>query len=369
MNTILDLPDHFIISIFGYLNLKQRINCSRFVYNFLIYIYICIYYFLFTSWRVCSKWNKLSKDGSLWSIIDLRKYKTLLSFNDLNQVISTFGSASTKELLVHGNYVFDDLPISVGKQHLITRLDSNFFTKCLSLNCPNLSLISFEYLDLSNINMEHFNWLKKAETISLKWCQLNADWFRSGRFHSMKNLYLIRTGLLNINDIESICESMPNLITLTINQAQSSLGDDSIQVICKHLIKLQELDMVNTIISDTGILNICNSTHLCANLKRLNLTMSSMLSNNCLVLIAENLHGLNTLYLTSCFGISNVKFLQNLKTLNYLNLNNTSIDKDCIRDLLLPTLPKCEIEYGHEKMLNRKLMWTINSSRNCVCSF
>jgi len=350
MNTILDLPDHFIISIFSYLNLKQRINCSR----------------------VCSKWNKLCKDGSLWSIIDLRKYKTLLSLNDLSQVISTFGSASTKELLVHGNYVFDDLPTLMGKQqHLITRLDSNFFTKCLSLHCPNLSLISFEYLDLSKINMEHFNWLKKAETISLKWCQLNADWFKTeyGRFYSMKNFYLIRTGLLNINDIESICESMPNLITLTINQAQSSLGDDSIQVICKHLIKLEELDMVNTIISDNGILNICNSTHLCANLKRLNLTMSSKLSNNCLVLIAENLHRLNTLYLTSCFGISNIKFLQNLKNLNYLNLNNTSIDKDCIRDLLLPTLPKCEIEYGHEKMLNRKLMWTINSSRNCVCSF
>ena len=97
--------------------------------------------------------------------------------------------------------------------------------------------------------------------------------------------------------------------------------------------------------------------------------MSSKISNDCLNIIADNLRGLNTLYLTSCFGISNIKFLLNFKNLNYLNINNTSIDKHQIKENLLPHLPKCEIEYGHEKMLNRKLMWTINSSRNSVCSF
>ena len=60
---------------------------------------------------------------------------------------------------------------------------------------------------------------------------------------------------------------------------------------------------------------------------------------------------------------------QNLNNLNYLNLNNTSIDKNEIKRTLLSMLPTTEIEYGHEKMLNRKLMWTINGSRNCVCSF
>lgn len=162
---------------------------------------------------------------------------------------------------------------------------------------------------------------------------------------------------------------MPELVTLTINQAVSSLGDDSTEIICKSLIQLKQLDLVNTVISDHAVFNICNSTHLCSNLTRLNLTMSSKISNNCLHLIAENLRCLTTLYLTSCFGISNVNFLQTMKTLNYLNINNTSIEKSRIKEFLLPNLPKCEVEYGHEKILSTKSMWTINSSRNSVCSF
>ncbi len=185
----------------------------------------------------------------------------------------------------------------------------------------------------------------------------------------MKNLYLIRTGLLTINDIQNVCYCMPDLITLVINQAVSSLGDDSIEIICNNLLHLKQLDLINTVISDNAVTLICNTPHLCSNLTRLNLTMSSKISNNCLNLIADNLRRLTTLYLTSCFGISNISFLQNMKTLNYLNINNTSIDKNRIKEFLLPNLPECEVEYGHEKILSSKSIWTINSSRNSVCSF
>lgn len=372
---IMDLPDHFLISVFSHQNLKQRINCSR----------------------VCKKWNRLCKDASIWTIMDLRENKKDLSIYDLKQIITHFGSASTKELLICGNFAFDYVPelnieflqisekISTAERmKRIDMLDLEFITYNLKNYCPNLTLISFEYLDLSKINFNDFLQFNNLETFSLRWCKISPNWFdrikeneisfngksiNSNRICKIKNLYLIRTGLLTKADIENICEYMPELITLTINQAVSSLGDDSIEIICKKLINLKQLDLINTVISDNAVFEICNSSHLCSNLTRLNLTMSSKLSNNCLNLIAENLHGLNTLYLTSCFGISNISFLKNLKNLNYLNINNTSIDKSRIKEYLLPNLPKCEVEYGHAKMLNSKLMWTINSSRNSVCSF
>lgn len=368
--TIDDLPDHFIISVIGTLSTKERLNCSR----------------------VCKKWNRCSRDPSIWSVIDLRDYKNTLSLSELKQIISTLGSSFTKQFLVCGNFTFDYVPIlsmeslqisenKKPKKRIITELDSEFITDYLCVKCPNLSLVSFEYLCLKNIKFGHIAHLNKLSTFSLRWCNIQLNWFNlkgsiatekvnPEKFTNIKNLNLFRTGLLNTEDIKTICKLMPNLIVLMINQAVSSLGDDSIEVICESLIHLEKLDLINTIISDNAVYNICNSTHLCSNLKRLNLTMSSKLSNNCLNSIADNLHGLDTLYLTSCFGISNISFLQNLKNLIYLNINNTSIDKNRIKQHLLPNLnPKCEVEYGHTKMLNSKLTWTINNSRNSVCSF
>lgn len=354
--TIFDLPDHFIISTISRLDLKQRIQCSR----------------------VCKKWNRLAKDPSMWSIIDLRDYKRELSLDDVKKIILHFGSASTKELLICGNFTFDYVPAmldalrfpnAVKKKTVIKELDADFVKNSLLIQCPNLNLISLEYLDLTEIEFGKISQLEYLKTFSLRWCDIPSNWFETQHLSEIRNLYLIRTGLLNIKDIEDICLNMPQLITLSINQAVSTLGDDSIEIICKNLINLKELDLVNTVLSDNAVGTICNSTHLCSNLNRLNLTMSSKISNDCLNLMADNLRGLNTLYLTSCFGISNINFLLNLKNLNYLNINNTSIDKHKIKENLLPHLPKCEIEYGHEKMLNRKLMWTINSSRNSVCSF
>jgi hypothetical protein len=249
---------------------------------------------------------------------------------------------------------------------------------CLAIKCPNLIKISFEYLDLSKFNFQLFLSFKKLKEITFKWCNISKNWFdvknnnddRILTTHeSITSLHLSRTGSLNKNDIENICILMPNLKNFSISQSQSTISDDSIEVIVKHLKNLQELDLINTLISDNAIFTICQSVELCQSLKRLNLCMSCSLSNNCLTPIADNLINLKTLYLTSCFGISNANLFTNLNKLVYLNLNNTSIDKNEIKKTLLPMLPTTEIEYGHEKMLNRKLMWTINGSRNCVCSF
>ena len=227
-------------------------------------------------------------------------------------------------------------------------------------------MVFFPYLSKA------FKPLANLESICLKWCLIAEDWFNTAGYLliNVKSLQLIRPGgvhLLTNNDIHNICEAMPHLKSFVLNQAESSIKDDSIETICQSLIHLEELDLINTSITDQALLLICNCEHMSFKLKRLNLSMSSQISNNCLPAITDSLPFLESLYLTSCFGISKLEYFVNLKHLTYLNINNTSIDKQRIKDYLLPLLPNCEIEHGHEKMLNKKLMWTINGSRNSLC--
>lgn len=298
--------------------------------------------------------------------------------SDLTKLISHYGSDSSRELMLCGNYSpnltsnFSNLSINNYQKNIVC-LDSYFINDKLGAKCQNLNIILLEYLDLSQINFELFENFKNLKKFSLKWCNLSQNWFQSQSDNlsqtKITQLHLIRSGKLSLDDVKSICQKMPHLSTLSITQAQSTVSDEAVEFIVNSLNKLEHLELTNTSISDNAIFSICNSPSLCKNLKHLNLSMSSCLTNSCLLSIAENLRNLKSLYLTSCFGISNVNLLQNFINLNYLNLNNTSIDREKIRNSLLPVLPKCEIEFGHEKMLNRKLMWTINGSRNCVCSF
>ncbi|CAF0781705.1 unnamed protein product [Brachionus calyciflorus] len=345
---ILDLPDIFMISVFKLFDLKDRLKFSK----------------------VCKKWNELLKDGSLWTSIDLRNYKNDLSLNDLKNLIQLYGSESSKQIYICGNYSLHytsklnkiDFNSENSKLH---ELDSCFIKNILSIKCFQLQTIILEYLDLNSLNFKDFSYLQNLKILSVKWCNLNEHFFNveNDKKSNMEQLYLIKSGKFTLKDIQNICHKMPYLNTLSINQAQSSIRDDSVEFLVEHLKNLERLELTNTLISDFGIKSICESPYFAKNLKYLNISMSSCLTNNCLLFLSENLSCLKSLYLTSCFGISNVNLLQNFVNLNYLNLNNTSIEREKIRQSLLPVLPKCEIDFGHEKMLNRKLMWTINGSQ------
>lgn len=321
---------------------------------------------------MCKKWNFLLKDASLWTVLDFRDSKKEISLDDIKKIILLYGSESSKQLLLTGNYSYHFRNKTDDKANTrLVGLDTHFFQTVLPDKCSKIQKIVLEYFDLSSLSLQEFSKLKELEILSFKWCNFNKDFFNiSDKSESrVKQLFLIKSGSITLDDVKTICLKMPSLHTLCINQAQSSIKDDSIHYLVNHLINLERLELTNTLISDIGIQSICESPHLTKKLKFLNISMSSCLTNSCLNLLSEHLSCLKSLYLTSCFGISNVKLLQNFVNLSYLNLNNTSIEREKIRESLLPVLPKCEIDFGHEKMLNRKLMWTINGSRNCVCSF
>ncbi len=229
----------------------------------------------------------------------------------------------------------------------LLKLDDELFTQYLNIKCLNLNTIYFENIDLTDIKMNILGSFIHIESITLKWCLLNEHFFSQTNsfFPKIKILHLIRSSILNESDLECICIKMPNLTSLAINQCESSINSESIEIICRYLLNLKELDLINTSINDQAILKICTSEHLCLNLVRLNLSMSSLISNTALMSISESLVNLKCLYLTSCFGISKIEYFVNLKHLNYLNINNTSIDKQKIKDYLLPLLPNCESMY------------------------
>jgi hypothetical protein len=332
------------------------------------------------------------KEGSLWTEVDLRKYNKSLSLEDLKNLIKRYGCESTKVLMLYGVFNQDCLArkienfkisqdtsggvkkSSLAQQEKIFYLDEYFMNEVLVFKCPNLKTISLEYLDLSHLNIGMFLSLKSLTSLYIKWCNINENWFQNSitgikKENNLKDFYLIKTGTLSHLDIIEICNIMPNLTSLSISQANSTIKNDSVDVIVEKLLNLEKLELVNTLIDDDAILKICNSAQLKRSLTHLNISMSSSITNSCLKAIGDNLTNIKSLYLTSCFGISDFNLLLNLVKLEYLNVNNTSIIKEHIRNVLVPMLPNCEIEYGHEKILNKKLTWTINGSRNSVCSF
>jgi hypothetical protein len=121
----------------------------------------------------------------MWSIIDLRDYKRELSLDDVKQVILHFGSTSTKELIICGNFTFDYVPMleyprfpkTEKKKIIIEKLDADFINDSLLIQCPNLNLISLEYLDLTQVEFSNISELKQLKTFSLRWCDIPSNWF------------------------------------------------------------------------------------------------------------------------------------------------------------------------------------------------
>jgi hypothetical protein len=242
----------------------------------------------------------------------------------------------------------------------------------LILKCKNIETISFEYLNLNELKMNMFLF-KHLKKLTLKWCNfsllLNKQLLSKNLpFTTIHTLNLIRVITpITQYDVELIGKLMPNLVSLSINEAKSSFNDSCILYLL-DLFKLEKLELLNTSITDVAIVELSKSVCLRMNLKCLNLSMSSKLTNLCLELIGSNFLELNSLCLTSCFGFTNIFHLENLLKLKYLNVNNTSIEKKFVLNFI-QKLSTCEVEHNHEKILKRKNNWTINGSKNCVCSF
>jgi hypothetical protein len=314
--------------------------------------------------RVCKKWYGYAHDPLLWRKFDVKCFKHV-NLENLKTLIDLFGTESMKELNIQGNY-----------EHRSTRsinlreLDEEFWSILVNKS-PNIEFITLEYLNLSNLNVKSLANFKSLAKLSLNWCHLNENWFECNSINSLENLIslkLVRVASLSNNDLKSIVKQIPNLKELTISETKSSLIDDSIKYLA-NLKQLETLELINTQITDESLREFCRSYNFSSKLTHLNLSMSSYLTNVSIKIIGNYFFNLKKLYLTSCFGLTDVTSLENLFKLNYLNLNNTSVSRIMVNSFKLRACDFCEIEYGHEKILYNKLAWTVNGSRNSVCSF
>ncbi len=299
----------------------------------------------------------------------MKSYKLKLNLAKLKAFIELYGTDALNEIYLSGN--FDEMKKYKDKDEFqqLYYLDEDFLGLLIK-KCKNLETISFEYFDLSELDflMFSFKYLKK---LTIKWCNFNL-------FINENNLITALTSIQSLNlirvltpitksNFEMISKHMPNLASLSINEAKSSFTDDCVKYLL-NLFKLERLELINTLISDAAVYEMSKSIYLKMNLKHLNLSMSSKLTNLTLEMIGFNFYELNSLVLTSCFGFTNICHLEPLSKLKYLNVNNTSIDIKFILNFI-HNLSTCEVEYNHEKILSRKNNWTVNGSKNCVCSF
>jgi len=298
------------------------------------------------------------RDRSLWKSIDLSPFSKELNLEKLGDIIDCYGGSSTRNLTLCGQ--FDIFEKDQPKPNQLVYLNVVFLSNILTTKCYNLQSISLANLDLSQISFSLLLPLKNLRELSLKCCSISSTWFDSDT-SLVQKLYLIRTGQLDANEVADICRAMPGLRVLSISQCASTIGDEDLELIVHNLVCLEELDLTNTRISDASVYGISRSIN-CQRLIRLNLSMSGNLSNLCLTSISNGLFNLRTLFLTSCFGISNIQLL-NLSHLEYLNINNTSVEKNEKLSEFALRFPKCEVEFGHANMLRNKSMWTISTYR------
>lgn len=169
---------------------------------------------------VCKKWNQLARDGSLWRRLDLRPYKSKLSPDDLERLVNVYGSDSTRDLRLLGNYV-EDAPRSnnpIDQQPaLVVALDVRFWSHVLHAKARLLTYLTLECLDLSGLDFDAMCAFERLESLSIAWSNLSETWFRSSNSRrqsslaALKSFYLIRCSgrQLDCNDVNTICSTAP----------------------------------------------------------------------------------------------------------------------------------------------------------------
>lgn len=236
-----------------------------------------------------------------------------------------FGSIATRKLSLSG---FHNL-----FTHDFVSIDSNFLFATVATRCTNLIRISLSQLILNSIRFEAIlNAFPHLSELTIRNCKLD-DTFcvisltsRSGS-SDLRSLELIRNEMeMNQRTIEAIFQLAPHLERITLNLIESTVADDSIQFICVNFVKLTHLGLINTMITDIGIDAICSSQIMRKNLVSLDLSRSNFIDNDCLIKIVHSLANLQSLYLRTCFGISNLDLFAKLEKLSCLDVNNTSID-------------------------------------------
>jgi len=325
--SVISLPDNILFQIFVKLGMKDLCRCSL----------------------VCQSWKTLSQDPVLWRFLDLRRYP--LSIDQVQRLLASRCSDSLRTLAVQG---LNLEPSSI----------SDSFFSFLSASFSNLALLHLEDFNLTFISLSTFPpSLKKLGLVSCIFPHEFFDKLKTDNiFPKLEYLDVSMNAGLTDHHMERI-SYIKSLKTLIMKQNRNHEVTD---IGAKHLSKLKNinsLDITNTGITDQGVDYMVTGL---PKLRRLNLSMLK-LSNLTITALGNYSRDLEKLILNQVFGVSDIMPLVNLPHISYININNTSVERETVMSFRLQN-PNCLIDFKSENYLKSRqgMTVTVNDGRFCI---
>jgi len=324
---IISLPDNILFQIFVKLPMKDLGQCAL----------------------VCKTWRGLSHDPVLWRFLDFRPFH--LSIPQVQAIITQRCSDALKTLAIEGENL---QPSSI----------SNSFLTFLSDNFSNLTFLHLQAFNLAFISLCTFPpCLKRLELLN---CMFQQDFFdvlkTEKTFPKLEYLDVSMNAGLTDDHLERL-SFIKTLKTLIMKQNRNHEITD---LGAKHLSRLkhiESLDIANTGITDQGVDYLVAAL---PKLRKLNISMLK-LTNLAITALGNYSKNLEMLILNQVFGVSDIMPLATLPFLMYINVNNTSVERETVVDFRLQN-PKCTIDFKFERYLKSRAgqAITVSDGRFCI---
>jgi len=325
--TVISLPDNILFQIFVKLGMKDLSQCAL----------------------VSKSWKALSQDPVLWRFIDFRPYH--MSIDQVQTVLAQRCSDALRTLLIEGENL---QPSSI----------SDSFFSFLSNSFSNLTLLHLESFNLAFVSLNTFP--PSLRRLGLKACLFPQEFFDKLKteniFPKLEHLDVSMNAGLTDHHMERI-SYIKSLKTLIMKQNRNH---DVTDLGARHLARLKNidsLDVTNTGITDQGVDYMVTGL---PKLRRLNLSMLK-LSNLTITALGNYSRDLEILVLNQVFGVSDIMPLVGLPHISYINVNNTSVERETVMTFRLQN-PKCVIDFKFENYLKsrRGMSVTVNDGRFCI---
>lgn len=325
--TVIALPDNILFQIFVKLPMKDLCQCAL----------------------VNKTWQSLSHDPVLWRFLDFRPFH--ISIPQVQAILEQRCSDALKTLAIEGENL---QPSSI----------SDSFLTYLSDNFSNLTFLHLQAFNLAFVSLKAFpSSLKRLELLN---CMFQNDFFDVLKtetvFPKLEYLDISMNVGLTDDHLERISH-VKTLKTLIMKQNRNhDVTDLGAKYLCQ-LPNLESLDVANTGITDQGV-----ETMVAAfpKLRKLNISMLK-LTNLAISALGNYSKKLEMLILNQVFGVSNIMPLASLPFLTYINVNNTSVERETVMDFRKQN-PKCTIDFKFERYLKSRAgsAITVSDGRFCI---
>jgi len=325
--TVISLPDNILFQIFVKLPIKDLGQCAL----------------------VSKRWRSLSHDSVLWRFLDFRPFH--ISIPQVQAILEQRCSDALKTLAIEG-------------ENLQPSAISNSFLNYLSENYSNLTFLHLQAFNVAFVSLKTFPpSLKRLEFLN---CMFEKDFFdvlkTENVFPKLEYLDISMNVGLTDDHLERISYIKP-LKTLIMKQNRNhDITDLGAQYISR-LKNIDSLDVANTGITDQGVETMVAAL---PKLRKLNISMLK-LTNLAITALGNYSTKLEMLILNQVFGVSNIMPLASLPYIMYINVNNTSVERETVADFRQQN-PKCTIDFKFERYLKTRAgsAITVSDGRFCI---